>query len=124
MSHINNLSLFLKDWVTYDNYLKKVNKKTKDIKEKKEKLESKILTIFEHNNMTNTKVNIGDSKIFYNESISTTSLSYKFLFECLHKYFNNEKKAEEICDFIKSERDKTKKINYSIKRTMNKQSEL
>jgi len=124
MSHINNLSLFLKDWVTYDNYLKKINKKNKDIKEKKENLESKILTIFENNNMTNTKVNIGDSKIFYNESISTNSLSYKFLFECLNKYFKNEKKAEEICDFIKSERDKTKKFNYSIKRTMNKQSEL
>jgi len=124
MSHLNNLSIYLKDWVTYDNYLKKINKKTKNIKEKKDLLENQIIKIFESNDMTNTKINIGDSKVFYNETVSTTSLSYKFLFECLTKYYKNEVKAEEICDFIKNERDNTKKFNFSIKRTMNKQSEL
>ena len=63
---------------------------------------------------------MGDSKITYNENYTSCSLSYKFILECLTKYFNDITKAEEICEFIKNERENTKKISYNIRRQLNK----
>ena len=120
MSYPKDFPNYLKLWINYDNYLKEINKKIKVIKEKKEVAEIKLTELMENHDLTNTKINVGNSNIMYSEIFTTNSLSYKFILECLGEYFNDYKKAEEICEFIKSERDKTKKVHYSIKRQFNK----
>ena len=114
------LPTYLNNWIKYDDYIKQINQKTKKLKEKKDELETKITYIIENNNLTESKFNLGTNRIGYNEINSTCSLSYKFILECLTKYYGDIGKAEEICNFIKVEREKTKKISYCIKRQTNK----
>ena len=60
---MDNLSNYIKQWVTYDDYIKETNKKLKMIKEKRDSLETDITNIMKQNKLTNTKFNIGNNNI-------------------------------------------------------------
>ena len=73
--------------------------------------------MIKQNNLQNIKINISDSKIVYNTTNTSPSLSYKFLEETLTEYLNDDEQSERICEFIKLKRESKKKVNHSLKRT-------
>ena len=116
---MDNLSNYIKQWVTYDDYIKETNKKLKMIKEKRDSIEKDITNIMKQNKLTKTKFNIGNNNITYHENNVSCALSYKFIYDSLNKHLN-QSDVDKICDLIKNERENTKKVTYSIKRNVNK----
>ena len=106
----------IKNWISYDNYLKENNKKIKSVKDNKNKLESNILRTMKSHNLMNTKFKIGSGSVHFKESVTTPSLSFKFIEDSLSKHLPKEK-VEVICNILKTEKESNKKINYNLKRT-------
>lgn len=117
MSNIpNTLVSDIKKWINYDNYLKENSKQIKTIKDNKKQLESNILRSMKTHNIMNTNFKIGNGHIHFKESVTTPSLSFKFIEDSLLKHLPKEK-VSLICDILKEEKDVHKKINYNLKRT-------
>lgn len=117
MSNINEeFKSFLKNWVIYDNTIKKYNQHIKKLKDQKDILENELLFIIKKNNLEHLKVNIDNSKIICNNTSSLPSLSYKFLEESLNEYLQNKEESKNICSFIKKKRESNKKKSISLKR--------
>ena len=103
-------------WMEYDNEIKQYNEKIKSIKSEKSSLEVDILSHIENNDLKNNIFNLPSysSKVQYNTNKSYETMSYKFLEDRFTKYFNDPAKANELLEFLKSERKCENKI--SLKR--------
>ena len=65
--------------------------------------------------MQKTAINLPNSRICYFEEIQYNNISLTFLKECLTLYFSNDQtKAEQICDFIRTKRLKVRKPGLKI----------
>lgn len=112
MSLENNI----KEWVILDNESKNLNEKIKEIRDKKNNLSNSILEYCNEKNI-NPTINISDGRLKLISTQQGNIISLKFLLECFNEFFNDEKKADELLDFIKSKRTFTNV--QSIKRIYN-----
>jgi len=103
-------------WMDHDNEIKQYNEKIKELKSKKNTLESDILSHIENNDLKNNIFNLPSysSKLQYNNVKSYETMTNKYLTEKFTKYFNDPVKAIELLEFLKNERDHTYKC--SLKR--------
>jgi hypothetical protein len=107
----------IKKWVSFDNQLKTLNEKTKDLREMKNNTEQQILDYVETKNMSNATVNISDGKLKFVSTKQTAPLTLKYVEDCLSKCIKNEEQVITIMNYIKESRE----IKYvpDIKRTYN-----
>ena len=95
----------IKNWVKLDNYIKELNEKIKYYKQEKVKYNTNIIEYITNNDLDNVTIRISDCKIKFLDMNYSQPLTYKFIYECLIKFFNNENTVDEIINFIKSERN-------------------
>jgi hypothetical protein len=96
----------IKEWVKLDNDIKQLNEKIKLLKTEKKNYDNNILQFVSSNNLDNATVKISNGKLKFVDVNYSQPLTYKFLFDCLNKFFNNNNdKVTEIIKFIKSERE-------------------
>ena len=108
----------IKKWVVLDNSHKKLCEQVKSVRDEKNKLHENIITYLDANNISNPIINISDGKLNISETKTANVLTYKFLAECLHEYFDKTTEADELMEFIKNKR--TFITSKSIKRFYNK----
>ena len=53
----------IKDWVSNDNQIKKLQKQTKDLKEIRNELSDEIFSYVDENNLRNTVIEISDGRL-------------------------------------------------------------
>ena len=58
-----------------------------------------------NNDLDNVTIRISDCKIKFLDMNYSQPLTYKCIYECLIKFFNNENTVDEIINFIKTERN-------------------
>ena len=105
----------IRQWIQLDNNIKQLNHEIKKIKSQKETYNNNILEHITSNNLNNAIVKFGNDKLRFMDTNYSQPLTYKFISECLYKYFDyDENKAVEIIQFIKSQRQI--KIVKEIKR--------
>lgn len=97
-----SFSDIIQDWNNLDKKIEQYNQTIKKLKEKKDKLETFILSKMDDKNVTDFKFNnlhysIGNDNNY-------TSLSYKYLKEKLATLFKSETKADKVIDFLKDGR--------------------
>ena len=111
MSQVNSeFSTKLKTWVSYELKQQELKAQMNQLTEAKDQLCKEVIQYMRINNLQKTAINVGNNKIFYHDEQLYNGLTFSFLKECLLLYFNNdETKANQICDFIKSKRSKTSK---------------
>ena len=99
-------------WMEYDNQIKQYNDKIKSIKSDKSSLEVDILSHIENNDLKNNVFNLPSysSKLQYNSNKSYETMTNKYLLDNFTKYFNDENKAKELLEFLKSNRKFEPKI--------------
>ena len=90
------------EWINYDNTIKSKNDDIKDLRLKRDNLETSILQHIQENNMEDNVFNITsmNTQLKVNKTNTKETISYKFLETTLMKYFNNETKTKELLDFI------------------------
>jgi hypothetical protein len=96
----------IKQWINLDNNIKQLNYELKKIRAEKELYNNNIKEYLLTNNLNNAVIKIGDEQLRFIDINHNQPLSYKFICECLCKYYDNDNiKVMEIIQFIKSQRE-------------------
>ena len=95
----------IRKWVFLDNNIKALNEKIKLLKKEKISYNEDILNYISTNELANATIKISDGKLRFVNTNYPQPLTYKFIYECLNKCFQDEKKVLDIINFIKSERE-------------------
>lgn len=118
MSQQNELSDKIKQWVTLDNELKKLNEKIKELRENRNILCDDIIEYVNDNELSHATIKISDGNLKFVETKQYQPLTMKYIEECLNKFISDDQKIKEIMKYIKTSREI--KLNPEIKRTYNK----
>jgi hypothetical protein len=95
----------VKKWVLFDNKIKEITNELKQLRSEKIKYNKCILDYISNNNLDNATIKINDGKLRFVNINYSQPLTYKYIYDCLNKYYRDDKKATEIIDYIKSHRD-------------------
>jgi len=95
----------IKKWVLLDNNIKTLSDQIKKIRTEKHKYNEVILDYISRKELENVTIKISDGKLKFVDTNYPQPLTYKYIYECLNKYYQNEAKTLEIINFIKSERN-------------------
>jgi hypothetical protein len=109
----------IKQWVILDNQHKNANEQVKKIRDMKNGLGNSIITNLASDNIQNPVIKISDGKLRFVETHQANVIGYKFLLDCFNEYLDDENKALELLEFVKSKRTFTNVS--SIKRIYNKE---
>lgn len=109
----------IKKWVVLDNQQKKLNEQVKELRNKKNDLTGYIVTDFSNKNINSPIIKISDGRLNLIETQHANVISFKFLLDSFKEYFDDEKEAIKLLDFVKSKRIFTNVV--SIKRIYNKE---
>ena len=95
----------IKKWILFDNKIIELSNDLKRIRNDKLKYNNAILSYISNNNLDNATIKINDGKLKFVNINYSQPLTYKYIEECLNKYYHNDAKVLEIINFIKSNRD-------------------
>ena len=105
-------------WVDYDNQIKSKNNEMKELRSKKDIMESSIVDHIQENNLQDNVFNISsmDTQLSMNTTSVKETISYKFLENTLLKYYDNDcDKANDVMTFIKNNRTSSDKVSLKRK---------
>ena len=105
------------NWIKYDNDIKEINKKVKDLKGKQSLLEDNITHYALNNNMNERDIVVSKLKcsIKCTETEKYDNLSFRLLKDSLEDYFKDQNvNVDEVVKFVKGRR--LKKIKTYLKR--------
>tara|TARA_B110000046_G_C12912752_1_gene363574 strand:+ start:641 stop:1027 length:387 start_codon:yes stop_codon:yes gene_type:complete len=123
MADYNQLSKDIDIWLKYNDSIDKLNNHVKVLKEKKNNIESSIISTMENHNLTQKKLKINEKHVHYNISHTMPPLSLKLLDNVLNE-FMTPKIKEKILEKIQlyREQNKTQSINLKKKNINRKKS--
>lgn len=114
---MNDLSQSIKEWVNYDNQLKKYCEKVKELRNNRNIVGKDIFHYVEKNHLQNAIVEITDGKLKFQNVKQTSPLNFKFLEECLKDCISDTESVNDIIKYIKQKREVV--FRNDIKRTYN-----
>ena len=107
----------IRQWVNYDNQIKIMNNKIKELRDARNEYEKSVIKYVENNNMENSIVNITDGQLKFTNVNIQQSLTYKYLEDCLHDLFSQEE-VKRLIQHIKKKRERSNHLD--IKRFSSK----
>ena len=115
---VNNI----KEWIHYDNEMKKLKKEVKIRKEKQKKLTDDIVKVMKAKEIDCFDLN--DGKLIYSQSKTKQTINKQHIMNCLEKYFKengDENMITDLTNFILENREI--KIKETIRRKIEKNIE-
>ena len=113
---MSNFEHDIKEWVSIDNELKKINERAKELREKKANKTDMILHHVEQLN-TNPVIQISDGQLRFTTAKYTPPLTFKHVHSCLERCLQNKEDVDYIIKYIKESRNITQSLD--IKRFYN-----
>ena len=112
---MDTLAENIKLWLTYDNKISEINNYNKNLKEKKQSIETNIIELLKHNNLSEKEIKINNFKLNVHNSSTPAALSLKIIEESLINVVDeNTKKL--ILENIKLNRLKNKSNSIVLKK--------
>ena len=102
---MSNFQENIQGWVSLDNKIKKMNQQLKTLRNEKNELMYNIFDYAQENNLQNAIIEITDGKLKFQQSKSSSPLTFKFVERCLNDVIPNEKQVEQIIQYIKEKRE-------------------
>ena len=115
---VNNI----KEWIHYDNEIKKLKKEVKIRKEKQKKLTDDIVKVMKSKEIDCFDLN--DGKLIYSQSKTKQTINKQHIMNCLEKYFKengDENMITDLTNFILENREI--KVKETIRRKIEKNIE-
>ena len=115
---VNNI----KEWINYDNEIKKLKKEVKIRKEKQKKLTDDIVKVMKAKEIDCFDLN--DGKLIYSQSKTKQTINKQHIMNCLEKYFKengDENMITDLTNFILENREI--KVKETIRRKIEKNIE-
>lgn len=94
----------IKQWVSIDNELKKINERTKQLREQKQTLMETITNYASDNKLLTSTIQISDGKLKFGNNKVQEPLTYKYLEKCLNELYDDTDKVNTILSYIKQNR--------------------
>lgn len=107
----------IKDWVKYDNEIKELNKKIKDLRNFKTDITNDIMIYVNENKINDSTIKISDGNLRFANVKVQSPLTYKYIEECLLEIIDDDSKVKQIITYIKNKRES--KYVEEIKRFYN-----
>lgn len=105
-------------WLLYEQQLKLVTDKAKQIRESKNTTAEFICQYMDTHGLSQNKIKITDGELKICEKKEYSSLTYAYVEECLAKIITEKENVEFIMDYLKQNREI--KITHEIRKTMHK----
>ncbi len=106
----------VKEWITLDDDILKLQRAIKERRNKKNELTPKIMDFMGRYEIND--LNTNDGKLKYTKSLQTKPLNKDFLISRLGDYFKDFNKGEKAATFLLENRDKEEK--FKLRRVMEK----
>jgi hypothetical protein len=107
----------IQQWVLADSQLKLLGDKTREIREKKQRLTENICEYVQQNNI-NQKIQISDGELKIYEKKEYSALSFSYLEDCLEKVIQNREHVDFILQYVRDNRET--ETSMDIRRTVRK----
>jgi hypothetical protein len=104
----------IKKWLDYESKISTLQKEIKELKKNRGIVSNDLKTIMKSKDLDCIDVNNG--KILYTTTQVKKGINKKYLSDVLNKYFNDDHRAEEICQFILENRESQLKENIKLKK--------
>jgi prefoldin subunit 5 len=104
----------IKKWLEYESKIATLQKEIKELKKNRGTVSNELKTIMKSKDLDCIDVNNG--KILYTTTEVKKGINKKYLSDILNKYFNDNHRAEEICQFILENRESQVKENIKLKK--------
>jgi len=104
----------IKKWLEYESKINELQKQIKEVKKNKSILSNDLKEIMKSKDLDCIDVNQG--KILYTTTNVKKGINKKYLSDVLTKFFENQTKANELCDFILENRESQIKENIKLKK--------
>tara|TARA_B100001758_G_scaffold60414_1_gene50144 strand:+ start:67 stop:420 length:354 start_codon:yes stop_codon:yes gene_type:complete len=101
----------IKTWVSIDNELKKINQHIKALRAKKAESSHNIIRYIESNNLDQATVQISDGRLHFAPVNHRSSLTFKYVENCLQKCIQNPEQVTDIMNYIKNSRETTQLLD-------------
>lgn len=95
----------IKKWVTLDTQLKVVHEKTKQMREMKSDLQSRIYDYMAKANLLDKKIGIHDGELRFVEKKEQTTLSFGYIERCLGQILSEKEQVDYILQYLKEKRE-------------------
>jgi hypothetical protein len=105
-------------WLLYEQQLKIVTDKAKQIRESKNATAESICQYMQTHGLSQNKIKITDGELKICEKKEYSPLTYAYVEECLAKIIPEKESVEFIMDYLKQNREI--KITHEIRKTANK----
>lgn len=111
----NELAIWVRNWVHYDNLALGLNRQTLNARHLREDFETKIIDHLRVNHMENAVIQIAGGRLVVNEEKHSQPLTLARIEELLHSYYSStgaHDESQSIMKFIKKQRgfEVTKKL--------------
>lgn len=107
----------VKLWIDTDNQLKEYNEHIKELRQKRNELESSITRHITENNISDSAIELSGTRLKYTETKVSESLTFKYL-ERVLKEIKSDEEVESLMEYIRNKREI--KIIPEIKRYLSK----
>jgi hypothetical protein len=108
----------IKHWVQYDNQLRLLAEKTKEVREKRGELQASIIEELKTKNMQQSVIGIGDGELKMVAKKEYPPLTYQYVERCLTDVIPNTEHVAYIMAYLKSHREI--KESMDLRRTTKK----
>ena len=107
----------IQEWVTVDSKMKNLMEEMKELRNKRNNLETNITNYASVNNLSSSTIKISDGKLKFVNTKVVEPLTFKYLEKVLGDVIKNPSQVELIMNHLKQKR--SIKINPEIKRLYN-----
>jgi len=107
----------IQKWLSYDEHLVQLNKRTKETREQKDAIEKNILAFLEAKKLQGRKFKLNDVNLSYNQTETAAPLTMKIVKETLDKHIRNPQAVETLITSIIDTRKAHRKTSISLKKT-------
>jgi hypothetical protein len=95
----------IQEWVSIDNQLKLYYDKVVELREKKNRLNEKIMEHVSSNNLEKTSIQITDGKLKFVKNTIAAPPSFKYIEKNLGDIIKNQQQVKQIIDYLKQHRE-------------------
>jgi len=99
-----NFETQIQQWVSFDNQLKNINDKARELREKRAILSKSIIDHASSNKLTDKVIQISDGKLKFTNTKVNEPLTYKFLEKTLGEIIKNDAHVKHILEQLKERR--------------------
>lgn len=104
----------VKEWVSIDNEISKLQRNIKEYKERKKNISTKLVATMRNNDIE--CLDLKDGQLLYKKSTTKKTISKKSLIQILNNYYqNNEEEASKMSQYILDNREEVTRESITRK---------